>query len=322
MKTINHLFNIGLISLISMPNSSYAEQVSINIHSFLPFGIDQIYLGAHPFTVTMINEITMPAGKYPIFVRSFRNQEKINTRHFITVPISKDSNKKVKLSLVFMPDGSVIDDSNLTPKSPADLPSNKFESLAKKQIRDIQRQLVERDQIQLIIPDIDTDYITEHEKNYDWYSTMNADPTTCTGTFKVRDGDVLPYITSNNDSIIFKYRQNGKIKQVYFDQTINDKNTSLLNRRIRYSSSFKDGIKFNLLIVPKEKLKNIASMENLNHYKVSVKLEMHTQKQKYTILNRPMYFQEYCAFANSSLIYYKPISTRFIDAITPDVDWR
>lgn len=322
MKKISYLINLTLIGLISMPDQTYAEQVSINIHSFLPYAIDQIYLGEYVFTNTLINEITIPAGQYPIYIRDLRNQKKINTGYFISVLPAKKLNQPIELSLIFMPDQSVINNSNTITRTEADLPYNKFEALALKKFRNLQDQILKRDQIKILIPDIDTDHVTEHERNLSGYSIASATPTSCTGTFKIKEADLLPYFTSNDSDISFKYRQNANLKQVFFYQYQNNQNIPALNRTIKYSSPFKDGIKFNLVMIPKEKLQTDGTNKNLIRYKVNAKLEMQTNTKKYTLLNRPMYFEEYCVFEDNSLLFYKTKLSRLIDEITPDFNWR
>ena len=135
MKKMKYLINLTFLGLMSIPNQTYAEQVSMDIHSFLPYAIDQIYLGEYAFTNTLINETAIPAGKYPIFIRGVRNQNKINTRYFVSIPPANNINQPIELSLVFMPDQSVINNSNAATHSEADLPYNKFEALAHKKLR-------------------------------------------------------------------------------------------------------------------------------------------------------------------------------------------
>lgn len=303
-----------------------AEKVSISFTSFLPYSIQQVYLGEYAFTLTNINEVDMPIGRYQIHYITTRDLRKVSSNSHITVHKAQNQDKKVELSLILLPDESVIDYSNVIVNSPHELPEQKFRKIADKKFKNIQNTYIQRDRIQIIVPSMDIKNVTEHEKNHSWLSTISAQPNPCTGTFKSHPHDALSYITSDMNKLSLRYKQMGKTKHIEFEPDENNNqtpiNSPIKQRQIKASTQFHDGIKFELIIKSIEKLHVTNHVEGIANYKMHVNVVMQIKnKKKFNLINRTMFFQELCSFENNRLFYYKPIKTRLWDSIFPDFQW-
>lgn len=322
MKILTFSAIVFTFNLMICPPSK-AEKVSISFTSFLPYSIQQVYLGEYAFTLTNINEVDMPIGRYQIHYITTRDSRKVSSNSHITVYKAKNQDKKIELSLILLPDESVIDYSNVIVNSPHELPEQKFRKIADKKFKDIQNTYIQRDRIQIILPSMDTNNVTEYEHNYSWLPSISAQRSPCTGTFKLHPHDALAYITSDTNKLSLRYKQKGKTKHADFELYENNNQIPIEQRLIKASTQLHDGIKFELMIKSIEKLHVTNHVEGIANYKMHVNVVMQTKnKKKFNLINRTMFFQEFCSFEDNSLLYYKPIKTRLWDSIFPDFQWR
>ena len=327
-------YKIILIFFSSAISLSHATKISIHTTSFLPYSIEAIYLDKFAFPQVNINSLDIPNGKYEVKFKQYRNQKMISTNTYIEIKTSPSSEEQ-QFSLVILPNGQVINATSTEEITSVEMFSqNRYKKLAQQISSKLQQSLKQRDQIPILIPENDHDNVIEIEKNYDWLSTINAQPTSCTGTFKLQQTDSLSYLTSANSNLTFSYQQKNQQYKAYFDQSTNDLTIPAIGRKLHYSSRFYNGVRFDLFIQPIEKLtdfqipKTVASPENnttvsVKNFKVNVQLYTTTKNlQKFLILNHPMYFQELCAFESEGLFYYKNSWTRFVEMITPNLSWK
>lgn len=327
MKFFNLNQFVIFITAISLFTTSQSAMVSVKSTSFLPFSIEAVYLGEYPFKQDLINEAEIPAGKYQVQYKHYRNQQMIRTNHWVTVTNQPNAQDQ-QFSLVILPSGEAMDTTDFKVTSPEMFPEVRFAARAKKSYSLLQDKQMQRDQFGVIVPNIDEYHVTELENNFDWYNVntdSGRDPTYCTGSFKINPDDDLPYFTTANSEINFDYRQANQIHNA-LNRVNNDQTISIKKRTIHAETDYTQGLKFDLYIndINKSKTQAISTNKSIYNYKVQVKLYMTAnRRQPMLLINHPMYYQENCSSQNQfSFLYYKSLWTRFWDYILPDISWK
>ena len=328
MKNLNLIRFIILILSMCLYPTAHAANVSVHTVSFLPFSLDALYLNEYPFKQSLFNEIEIPAGKYRIQYKHFRNQQMISSNHWVTVK-NLPNTQEQQFSLVILPDGEVINVSDFKITSPEMFPEIRFAKRAQNSYRLMQNQQRQRDQFGMILPDVDEAHTTELEDQFGWF-TVNADGgrvrTNCTGTFKINPQDALPYFTTANSAIQFNYQQGNKIHNAYLAFSDNNPLIPIEDRTIHEATDYKNGLKFDVYIhhIQKMKTETISSNYSIYNYKVQVKLYMTAlQRKPMLLMSQQMYYQDNCSSQDiGSFLYYKTRWSRFWDYILPDISWK
>ena len=130
MKNLDRSRFIVLILSMCLYPTAHSAKISVHTVSFLPFSLDALYLNEYPFKQDLINETEIPAGKYRIQYKHFRNQQMISSNHWVTVK-NLPNTQEQQFSLVILPDGEVINVSDFKITSPEMFPEIRFQNVLK-----------------------------------------------------------------------------------------------------------------------------------------------------------------------------------------------